>query len=465
MGQKCLVYLKGKKSVMSKLWDKGNKLNPEIEDFSVGEDYLLDQNLAEADILVNIAYAKMLESIGLLTKADFGKLQKSLKTLYFLNQEGKFKIKKRQEDIHTAVENYLVEKTKSLGEKLHVGKSRNDQVIADLRLYAKDKLLEAGEQVLALSKSLVKFARKHKALPMVGYTHSRKAMPSSVGLWAASFLESLLDDILLLEQAYSLNNQCPLGSAASYGTSLPIERDFLAKLLGFGKVQNNVLYVNNSRGKIESIIIFALSEVMLDLAKLAEDLILFTREEFVYFKLPPDICTGSSIMPQKSNPDVLELIRAKYVEVQAKLFQTLNTLKGLPSGYNRDLQLTKAPLINSFTITVSSLTVMSLVVDKLGVNKVNLEKAFSGEVFAADEATKLACQGTPFREAYQEVAKNLPKLKSTDPYKNIKEKKYLGAPGNLGLEKAEEKIKETQNKILQEKQKLQKIKDKLLTSP
>lgn len=446
---------------MAKLWDKGKKFDPTIEDFSVGEDYLLDQELAEADILINIAHAKMLESIGILTQAEFDTLHKSLQALYQLNRKGKFKIKKQEEDVHTAVEHYLVQQNQELGEKIHVGKSRNDQVIADLRFYAKEKLLDVEEKVLGLSQTLAKFASKYKDFPMVGYTHSRRAMPSSVGLWAASFLESLLDDLLILEHTYAHNDQCPLGSAASYGTSLPLDRELVAKLLGFEKVQNNVLYVNNSRGKIESIIVFALTQIMLDLAKLSEDLILFSREEFAYFQLPKHICTGSSIMPQKNNPDILELIRAKSAEVQAALFQILSILKGLPSGYNRDLQLTKKPLIQSFHNTASSLQVMTLVVDALIVNKENLEKAFTPEVFAADEATKRAAQGIPFRKAYQEVAQNLDKLKGQDPHQNIKAKNSPGAPGNLRLEEAEKKMKQARKEISQEKQKLNKTKEAL----
>ncbi len=297
---------------------------------------------------------------------------------------------------------------------------------------------------------------------MVGYTHSRKAMPSSVGLWAGAFAESLVDNLRILRTAYILNNRSALGSAASYGVNLDIDRELLRKLLGFEKIQNNLLYVNNSRGKIESIIIFALVQVMLDLAKLSEDLILFTREEFEYFTLPNEVLLGSSIMPQKKNPDVLEQTRARYVQVESYLFMVLNILKGLPSGYNGDLQLTKEALIKSFNITHISLKVMNIVMGKLKVNENNLVKGFSKEVFAADEATKLAKKGIPFREAYKMVAKDLNKLNKVDPYKNIKEKKYKGATGNLSLDDNKKQIDIYKNLVSEEKKKLKEIRTKLL---
>lgn len=445
-----------------KLWQKDYSVLPEIEEFATGEDYALDNQFIEEDILTNIAHAEMLHSVGILNDSETDEIKKTLVELLKLTKSVEFKITPDEEDVHTAVENYLTKRNGATGEKIHLGKSRNDQIISDLRLYSKRKLISVGEALLSLSKTTLNFAKKHRDIPMVGYTHSRKAMPSSVGLWAGAFLESFLDDFRVMWLAYELNDQCPLGSAASYGVNLPVDRELERRLLGFKKIQNNLLYVNNSRGKIESIILFALSQIMLDLAKLSEDLILFTREEFEYFTLSKEILTGSSIMPQKRNPDVLELIRAKYVKVESSLFMLLNILKGLPSGYNRDLQLTKESLITGFETTYTSLRIMETVIGRLGVNEENLLKGFSREVFAADEAARLAKEGVPFRQAYRKVVKNLNQLKKEDPYKNIKEKSYKGATGNLSLQEAEEGIDCLTDKLKSEKKKFEKIKRELL---
>jgi argininosuccinate lyase len=447
---------------MGKLWEKGYSLNSKIEKFAVGDDYILDSELVKADVFSNMAHIKMLNSIGILKNEEVSKLKKGLKEILKLHKEGKFKVSCGDEDVHTAVENYLTKSESVVGKKIHVGRSRNDQIISDLRIYSKEKLLSLGEVILSLIGTLLKFANKNKDMPMVGYTHSRKAMPSSVGLWAGAFLEALVDDLRVLRTAFILNNRSPMGSAASYGVNLDIDREMLRDLLGFEKVQNNLLGVNNSRGKIESIIIFALVQVMLDLAKLSEDLILFTREEFGYFTLPNEVLLGSSIMPQKKNPDVLEQIRAKYVQVESNLFMTLNILKGLPSGYNSDLQLTKGALLNSFNITHSSLEVMNIIIAKLKVNKGNLLKGFSEEVFAADEATKLAKDGVAFRDAYKKVAKDLGKLKKIDPVQNIKSKKYQGATGNLCLAENKKVIKIYRDLIAQQKKILKEVEKKLL---
>jgi argininosuccinate lyase len=447
---------------MSKLWEKDYSLLKDIEKFTAGEDYIFDNELVKADVFTNLAHIKMLQSIGILDKKETNELKETLEEILKLWQAGKFEVKLEEEDVHTAIENYLTKKCGNAGKKIHVGRSRNDQVISDLRLYSKEKLLFVGEPLLELIETLLKFAEKYKDIPMVGYTHSRKAMPSSVGLWAGAFAESLVDNLRLLRTAYILNNRSALGSAASYGVNLDIDRELLGELLGFEKVQNNLLYVNNSRGKIESIIIFALTQVMLDLAKLSEDLILFTREEFGYFTLPREVLLGSSIMPQKRNPDVLEQIRARYVQVQSYLFMVLNILKGLPSGYNGDLQLTKEALIKSFNITHISLKVMNIVIDKLKVNEAELVKGFSSEVFAADEATKLAKKGVPFREAYKKVAKDLNKLGKIDPYKNIKEKKYQGATGNLFLSESKKEVGIYKNLLSEEKKKLKEVGSRLL---
>ncbi|NOX96585.1 MAG: argininosuccinate lyase [Nitrospirae bacterium] len=444
-----------------KLWQKGYKLDKEVEKFTVGDDYLLDRELIEADVLGSLAHAEMLVSLKILTAGEFKKLRKVLLEILLLREEEKFTISARDEDVHTAVENYLTKKLGDLGKKIHTARSRNDQVIVDLRIYAKGKLLELEESLLDFCRTLRRFCRENKNVPMPGYTHCRKAMPSSVSLWAGAFLESLLDDLFLLKSAYEINNQCPLGSAAGYGVPLNIDRQLTSDLLGFKKVQNNVLYVNNSRGKIESIILSALSQVMLDLSKLAEDLILFTREEFNYFALPDEFCPGSSIMPQKKNPGPLEIVRGKSNVVVSYLFQVLNVINGLPSGYNQDFQLTKGPLLKGLEITNSSLQVSALIISGLKVNKESLKKSFPPEIFATDEAYKLVKEGMPFRDAYRRVAKDSKRSQTLTPGKIISSRKHLGASGNLGLEKVEKRIKEELKILKKEKDAFEKKKRRL----
>ena len=450
---------------MAKLWQKGYRLVKAVEDYTVGKDLFLDEKLVEADILGNIAQARMLGRIGIVTKSESRRLCRALIRLLSLYEKGKFRLRSGDEDVHTAVENHLTRKLGALGKKIHTGRSRNDQVILDLRLYAREELLRTERSLLALTEKLLSFARKHEKVPMVGYTHSRRAMPSSVGLWAGAQAESLLDDCLSLETAYKLNDQCPLGAAASYGVSLPLDREYVARVLGFRKVQNNVLYVNNSRGKIEAVILFALSQIMADLSKMSEDLILFTRAEFQFFSLPEDICPGSSIMPQKRNPAVLEVMRARAELVKSYLFAVQGILKGLPSGYNRDLQLTKGPLLEGFGHCRESLEVAALVISRLKVNREKLRSSFSPEVFAADEALELAAGGVPFRDAYREVAGRLAQLGAKDPLKNILSKKASGAPGNLRLGVSQAAIRRKRSQVAKEERRLQAARKRLLRLP
>ncbi len=424
-----------------KLWDKGYPLNKEIEKFTVGNDFLLDKNLVEYDVYGSIAHATMLNKIGVLNKNELQKLKSALIEILELNKKNKFEIKQEDEDVHTAIESYLTKKLGALGKKIHTARSRNDQVLVDTRLYSKEKLLEVQKLALELASALAEIAEKNKNIPMPGYTHSRKAMPSSVGLFFGSYVESLIDDLELIEEAYEFNDQCPLGSGAGYGVPFGIDRNLVAGLLGFAKVQNNSLYVQNSRGKFEATIIFALSSLMNGLAKLSNDLVLFSMDEFGFFKLPDEFCTGSSIMPQKKNPDVLELVRAKSAKVDSNLYLVKNIISKLQSGYNRDLQLTKEPLIESFEITISALKIFKTVVEKLKINEKRCIESCTPELFAADYAYELVKKGMPFRDAYKEAAKDIGKIKKIEPVKNILSKKHVGATGNLGLGKLKEKIK------------------------
>ncbi len=433
-----------------KLWDKGYSLNKDIEKFTVGNDFLLDKALIKFDVYGSIAHAAMLNKIGILTKDELKKLKDALVEILELDKKNNFHISPEDEDVHTAIENYLTKKLGSLGKKIHTGRSRNDQVLVDIRLYSKENILEVENLVLGLASVLTGTAEKHKDVPMPGYTHSRKAMPSSVGLYFASFAESLMDDLKILGKAYELNNQCPLGSGAAYGVPLNVDRQLVSDLLDFKKVQNNALYVQNSRGKLESVTIFALSGIMNDLARLSNDLIVFSMDEFGFFKLPDEFCTGSSIMPQKKNPDVLELIRAKSAKIDSNLYFVKNTVSKLQSGYNRDLQLTKEALMESFNIAVSSLRIFKTVIEKMAVNRENCIKACTPELFAADYAYELVKKGMPFRDAYKEAAKNPGKLQKINPITNIQQKKHPGATGNLGLEKIKQQIKEISKEISSE---------------
>ncbi len=427
---------------MAKLWQKRAKLDREIERFTVGDDYLLDRRLIPADAVASIAHAEMLSSIGILTSGEFEDLKRELVRIIEDTRQGKFTVKLEDEDCHTAIENRLTSVVGEVGKKIHTGRSRNDQVIAAIRLYAREFLLDFLNYSLELAESLVRFAEQEKDTPMMGRTHMQIAMPSSVGLWAASYAEQLLDDLSIVRNAYQINNMCPLGSAASYGVPLPLDRKMVSDLLAFEKVQNNVLYVNNSRGKVESILLNAVEQVMLTLSKLAQDLILFSMSEFSYFTLPEEICTGSSIMPQKRNPGMLELIRAKTATVSALNMQVKGIIRGLPSGYNRDFQETKRAFMEGCDIGISSVRIMNLTISKLKVNREKIVKAFKAEIFATDRALELVKEGMPFRDAYREVGLNLEKLRDYDPMEVIKTRTYQGATGNLKLDLAKRGIEE-----------------------
>ncbi|HEY5621107.1 MAG TPA: lyase family protein, partial [Pontiella sp.] len=330
-----------------------------------------------------------------------------------------------------AVERTLTKKLGDLGKKIHTCRSRNDQVAVDLRLYAKEQILDTLEEAAALAEALTAFGRKHEAVPMVGRTHMQPGMPSSIGLWASAHAESLLDDCVALINAYRLNDQCPLGSAASYGVPLPIDRKLTSDLLGFSRPTHNVLYANNGRGKMESIVLSAMSQVMLTLSRLAQDFMLFTMPEFDYFKLPAEFCTGSSIMPQKQNPDVCELVRAKASRVKAAELGVYDLIKGSPTGYNRDLQEAKELFMEGIAVTRSCLRIMAPMVKATRINKKALIDGFTPDVFATDRALELVGEGMPFRDAYHYIKENLHELENIDPAAAIRLKTHLGAPFGL----------------------------------
>ncbi|MDR0993969.1 MAG: argininosuccinate lyase [Verrucomicrobiota bacterium] len=405
--------------------------------YTAGRDCVLDAALVEADCFGTAAHVTMLSRLpvrpALIKPADAKRVRAELRRILLDAQEGRFSITLADQDVHLAVERRLTEKLGDLGKRVHVGRSRNDQVAVDLRLFAKTRLLDAAEAAVGLIGSLLGFARRYEQLPMVGRTHMQPAMPSSVGLWASAWAEGLLDDLTLLMAVYELNDQCPLGSAASYGVPLPIDRQMTSDLLGFSKPVHNVLHANQSRGKLESMILAALGQIMLTLSRLAQDLILFSMPEFGYFRLPAAFTTGSSIMPQKRNPDVAELLRAKAAKVLSQANLVAEIVRASPSGYNRDLQEAKEPFMDGFEVTISSLRILSPLMAGLEVREVALRQAFTPEVFATDRALELVAGGMPFRDAYHEVKAHLEDVEGMDPDAAVAAKTHLGAPMGLDL--------------------------------
>jgi len=388
-----------------KLWEKGTKLNQQIENFTVGDDYILDQKLVRYDCLASIVHAKMLGKLGILNEQEVSKLEQELNNIIELDKKGEFKILNEQEDCHTAIENFLVKNLGDLGKKIHTARSRNDQVLATLRLYYKDRLRNCIKLIEKLTHSISVFVKKYSDIKFPGYTHTRKAMPSSIGLWGNSFIDAMNDNLKVIQLTLEIIDQSPLGTGAGYGVPIKIDRKYTAELLGFKKVQDNPIYTQNSRGKFESTMLHAMTLIMFDLNKIVSDLILFSLPEFGYFELPHEFCTGSSIMPQKKNPDVLELIRSKYHVLVSYEFQVKNISSNLISGYHRDIQLTKEPTMRGLEITEDCLSIMSLIFTKLKVNKENCHKALTAEIYATEQVYKLVEKVIPFREAYKIISK------------------------------------------------------------
>jgi argininosuccinate lyase len=447
---------------MGKLWQKGYSLNKLMEEFTVGRDFELDQNLVISDCLASSAHGKMLNAIGILTHDEFEDIQKGLREIVKLSSEDNFPITISDEDCHTAIENYLVSHIGDAGKKIHTGRSRNDQVLTCLRIYSRDFLYTFIKESVSLSNLLSEFAKKNELTPKPGRTHMQIAMPSSVGLWAAAFAEEITDSLRMAQSVLGIIDQSPLGSAASYGVPIALDRELTASLMGFGKVQNNVLYVNNSRGKFESLIIDSLDQIVLTLSKMAQDLILFSLPEFGYFSLPAELCSGSSIMPQKKNPDGLELLRAKSASVSAYGIQIKNIIRSLPTGYNRDFQEVKEPFIKGIKLSLQCVRIMQLTISELVVNTDNLEKAFTPEIFATDEAIKMVLSGKNFRDAYRDVGTNLEQVEIMSPLEGIQTRTSTGTAGNLRLDKLEKNLTVLLNDINSQERNAQSALVKLL---
>lgn len=387
----------------AKLWEKSVHVTEEIDRFTVGHDRELDLYLAKYDVLGSMAHVTMLHSIGLIADEELPVLLRELRAIYQVAESGDFVIEDGIEDVHSQVELMLTRKLGDMGKKIHSGRSRNDQVLVDLKLFTRDKIREVAEAVRDLFAELQLQSERYKNVLMPGYTHLQVAMPSSFGLWFGAYAESLADDMLLLEAAYRMTNRNPLGSAAGYGSSFPLNRTMTTELLGFDSMDYNVVYAQMGRGKNERNVAFALAGIAGTVAKLAFDACMFNSQNFGFVRLPDECTTGSSIMPHKKNPDVFELIRARCNKLQALPTQVVMIMNNLPCGYFRDLQEIKEVFLPAFDQLLSCLRMATYIVARMRVNEHILDDARYDLMFSVEEVNRLASEGMPFRDAYKKV--------------------------------------------------------------
>ena len=386
-----------------KLWAKNFEINKEIERFTVGRDREMDLYLAPYDVLGSMAHITMLESIGLLGADELPQLLAALRDIHEQAVRGEFVIEEGVEDVHSQVELMLTRRLGDMGKKIHSGRSRNDQVLVDLKLFTRHALRQTVEQVKTLFDELIGKSEQYKHVLMPGYTHLQIAMPSSFGLWFGAYAESLADDMLFLQAAYRLTNRNPLGSAAGYGSSFPLNRQMTTDLLGFDSMDYNVVYAQMGRGKMERNVAFALASVAGTVAKMAFDACLFNSQNFSFVRLPKECTTGSSIMPHKKNPDVFELIRAKCNKLQALPQQVVLIMNNLPVGYFRDLQIIKEVFLPAFDELKDCLQMAAYIINKMEVNEHILDNPMYDPMFSVEEVNRLAANGMPFRDAYKKV--------------------------------------------------------------
>ncbi len=386
-----------------KLWEKDFSINSEIERFTVGRDREMDLYLAPYDVLGSMAHITMLESIGLLESDELQQLLAALRDIHALCMKGEFVIEEGVEDVHSQVELMLTRKLGDMGKKIHSGRSRNDQVLVDLKLFTRQQLKDIAEAVKVLFDELIAKSEQYKDVLMPGYTHLQVAMPSSFGLWFGAYAESLADDMLFLQAAYRMTNRNPLGSAAGYGSSFPLDRTMTTRLLGFDSMDYNVVYAQMGRGKMERNVAFAMATIAGTVAKLAFDACLFNSQNFSFVRLPKECTTGSSIMPHKKNPDVFELIRAKCNKLQALPQQVTLIMNNLPSGYFRDLQIIKEVFLPAFGELLDCLQMAAYIINKIEVNEHILDNPLYDPIFSVEEVNRLAAAGMPFRDAYKKV--------------------------------------------------------------
>ncbi len=387
----------------SKLWEKDFEINAEIERFTVGRDREMDLYLAPYDVLGSMAHITMLQSIGLLEADELEQLLAALKDIYALCERGEFVIEEGVEDVHSQVELMLTRRLGEMGKKIHSGRSRNDQVLVDLKLFTRKRLKDVAEAVKDLFDQLIGKSQQYKDVLMPGYTHLQVAMPSSFGLWFGAYAESLADDMLFLQAAYRMTNRNPLGSAAGYGSSFPLDRSMTTRLLGFDSMDYNVVYAQMGRGKMERNVAFAMATIAGTIAKLAFDACLFNSQNFSFVRLPKECTTGSSIMPHKKNPDVFELIRAKSNKLQALPQQVTLIMNNLPCGYFRDLQIIKEVFLPAFDELLDCLRMTAYIVNRIEVNEHILDNPMYDPIFSVEEVNRLAAAGMPFRDAYKKV--------------------------------------------------------------
>lgn len=392
---------------MNKLWTKEANLNALVEAFTIGDDQETDLYLAKWDVIGSIAHVKMLQKVNLLNYSECEILCKELSQLLDLIASKQFCIKDGIEDVHSQVESYLVDKIGNIGKKIHTGRSRNDQVLLDLRLYMRDDLELVVKLMERLFNSYLSMSNKHKGVKLPGYTHMQIAMPSSFGLWFAAFAESLADDLILLKSGFDLVNKNPFGSAAGYGSSFPICRDATTKFLGFNDLNYNVVYAQWSRLKVETAIMNALSALASTISRFANDACLFMCANYGFISLPDEYTTGSSIMPHKKNPDVFEILRAKANDVKVHLFRLMSTPSNLTTGYFRDYQVLKKPLIDSFQLIKECLEISVLMVNKIQVNNKIMENEIYHQIYSVDEIDVEVRNGTSFRDAYNLVSERV----------------------------------------------------------
>lgn len=447
---------------MQKLWQKEYQFDKLIEDFETKGDLVLDQKLVQADVLCSMAHAMGLQKIGILTPDESQQLKKGLQEIYALNNRGAFVLQPGDEDIHTKIEQYLTDAYGAVGKKIHTGRSRNDQVLVATRLYTKEQLQVIWEVGLVFVQALLAFATEHENALLAGYTHMQRAMPSSVGMWAASYAEGILDSLRLLCFSYQLNDQSPLGSGAGYGVPLPLEREYVADLLGFERVQINAVYCQNSRGKIESAVVASLIALQQDINKFATDVMLFTTAEFGFFTIRKEYCSGSSIMPQKRNVDVAELLRSKLHVVLGNYTQMVSMSANLMSGYNRDLQDSKKPFFESLELTADSLRIAAVLLSGVTVNHDKLQQSLSSDIFATHYALDLVKGGMPFRDAYKQTSAQISSI-HYDVTKAQSSSSHVGGIGNLGIALLKKRYREQKKELTSKKKQFVSLSTKLLS--
>lgn len=424
-----------------KLWDKGVKVDKKIEQFTVGQDRELDLQLAAFDVLGSLAHIEMLESIGLLEKDELKKIQEELRKIYSSIKNDAFVIEDGIEDVHSQIEFLLTKELGDIGKKIHSGRSRNDQVLLDLKLFTRNKLEEIVREARLLFDELIAKSNQYKDVLIPGYTHLQVAMPSSFGLWFGAYAESLTDDLLVLQSAYKVVNQNPLGSGAGYGSSFPLNRQMTSDLLGFDNLSYNVVYAQMGRGKMEFTILSALANMAMTIAKLSMDACLYNSQNFNFFSFPDEFTTGSSIMPHKKNPDVFELIRARANALQMLPAQIQAVTSNLPSGYHRDYQLTKEFFMPSFDKMLSCLELSRIMLSEVKVNDDILKDDRYKYLFTVEEVNKMVVEGVPFRDAYKKVGQMVEagEFKYNGEVKHVHE----GSIGNLCNDKIVCKMNET----------------------